>query len=354
MTAARNPPRIVQVQGKHEARNAVRSSPERDASVERLLRRTLRASEDTPPTGACVDPETLAAWADGNLPGESLELAQAHVAECSRCQTVLGTLTRVRAALPEPGKPKDQTSPNWLGWLVPLSAAAVGVIAVALWVSLPRSVAPVQQQPNEEIAEAGKQAAVQQAPEQSARVAAPAAVGAVVDGIKPAERQSPPDRTREAEVKRDSQAAVPADAAAAATSPAAVTSAAGSRQELLSAVTEIVSPDPAVRWRITGGAVQRSANGGSSWANVSVGFQGQITAGSAPLASVCWLVGRGMVLLSTDGGTSWRRVAFPEPTDLSAVRATDARTAFVTTADGRTFSTNDGGLTWAREAPQDF
>jgi photosystem II stability/assembly factor-like uncharacterized protein len=69
---------------------------------------------------------------------------------------------------------------------------------------------------------------------------------------------------------------------------------------------------------------------------------------------VCWVVGRGgVVLLSTDG-RSWRRLAFPEPTDLSGVRARDARAASVSTADGRTFSTTDGGLTWVPRPLQDF
>ena len=70
--------------------------------------------------------------------------------------------------------------------------------------------------------------------------------------------------------------------------------------------------------------------------------------------SVCWLVGRGgVVLLSTDG-RNWRRVAFPEATDLSAVQATDARAASVSSADGRTFSTTDGGVTWVRRPLQEF
>jgi len=47
-------------------------------------------------------------------------------------------------------------------------------------------------------------------------------------------------------------------------------------------------------------------------------------------------------------------VAFPEVTDLSAIQATDARNASVSTADGRTFSTTDGGATWVRRPPQDF
>jgi photosystem II stability/assembly factor-like uncharacterized protein len=109
---------------------------------------------------------------------------------------------------------------------------------------------------------------------------------------------------------------------------------------------EIVSPDSTVRWRVAGSVVQRSTNGGSSWDTVSTGLAAQLTAGASPATAVCWLVGRGgVVLLSTDG-RNWRRVAFPEATDLSAIIARDARTASVTTADGRTFNTTDAGVTW--------
>jgi photosystem II stability/assembly factor-like uncharacterized protein len=36
-------------------------------------------------------------------------------------------------------------------------------------------------------------------------------------------------------------------------------------------------------------------------------------------------------------------------TDLSGVRASDARTATVSTIDGRTFATTDGGQTWRQQ-----
>jgi len=110
---------------------------------------------------------------------------------------------------------------------------------------------------------------------------------------------------------------------------------------------DVAAPDSSVRWRIAGSVVERSANGGGSWAAVPTGVAAEFTAVAAPSADVSWVVGHGgVVLLSIDGGRSWRRVAFPEITDLSAVRATDARTASVSTADGRTFSTSDGGVTW--------
>jgi photosystem II stability/assembly factor-like uncharacterized protein len=109
---------------------------------------------------------------------------------------------------------------------------------------------------------------------------------------------------------------------------------------------DIVSPDPNVRWRIGGSAVLRSTDGGAAWEAQSSGTPAELKAGAAPSASVCWVVGRaGVVLLSTDGRT-WRRVRFPEATDLSAVRASDARNASVSTADGRTFTTTDAGATW--------
>jgi photosystem II stability/assembly factor-like uncharacterized protein len=116
----------------------------------------------------------------------------------------------------------------------------------------------------------------------------------------------------------------------------------------------VVSPDPSVRWRLSGSLVERSTNGGAVWDPVPIPIAAELTAGAAPSVSVCWLVGRGgVVLLSTDG-RSWRRLAFPEATDLSAVSAKDDRTASVTAADGRVFATTDGGAIWTRRPLQDF
>jgi photosystem II stability/assembly factor-like uncharacterized protein len=73
-----------------------------------------------------------------------------------------------------------------------------------------------------------------------------------------------------------------------------------------------------------------------------------LTSGASTSRSICWLVGgAGTVLRSTDGRT-WRRVAFPETIDLVSIRATDERSATVTTSDGRRFLTKDGGVTWVR------
>ena len=110
---------------------------------------------------------------------------------------------------------------------------------------------------------------------------------------------------------------------------------------------DIMSPDANVRWRILlAGQVARSIDRGVTWQTQSTGVSIVLTAGAAPAAAVCWLVGPGgVVVLSTDGRT-WQRLAFPDASDLIAVRATDAVNATVTAADGRTFSTTDGGKSW--------
>ena len=110
---------------------------------------------------------------------------------------------------------------------------------------------------------------------------------------------------------------------------------------------QIVSPDLNIRWRIvTSGTVERSIDGGLSWQAQSTGVPATLTAGAAPSTTICWLVGPGgTVVLSTDGRT-WQRVAFPETIDLTSIRASDGASAAVTTADGRTFTTVDGGKTW--------
>ena len=106
-----------------------------------------------------------------------------------------------------------------------------------------------------------------------------------------------------------------------------------------------------VRWRVADGrTVQRSLDAGANFSTQYTAENGVLlTAGAAPSANVCWLVGRaGAVVLSTDGRV-WRRLTFPEQVDLTAVTATDARIATVTTADGRRFGTADGGGTWVKQ-----
>ncbi|MEO8075993.1 MAG: hypothetical protein ABI818_06660 [Acidobacteriota bacterium] len=185
--------------------------------------------------------------------------------------------------------------------------------------------------------------AVQQAPPPAS---APAAIGGVA-GLPPAPAAAPPPAT----------AAAPPPAAAdksavsvSALNESVAVPVAGfaARAAGAAGLFDIMSPDPAVRWRFDRtGIVQRSTDGGTTWTAQQTGTTAPIAAGWSSSPMVCWLVGRaGTVLLSSDGA-SWRIRPFPAGVDLVSVRATDANLATVTATDGRRFSTADGGLTWS-------
>ncbi len=332
----------------------------RDESIERLLRQRSR-DEETPPTGACLDAGTLAAWADHGLAAGERKTAEAHAAGCSRCQAMLAAMIRTEPA--RPSRPWWRAAP--LRWMAPVAAAAT---AVALWVAVappPRDAAPAATA-NEAVAEPP---ALHEAP--AAPAVAPPRADTARDRLARVEPKevarlpeapavAPPaalaDR-READAgavaRRADRPGAPvagqaAEQAAAAPPLEEKTTAARSNVMAFAAVLEIVSPEPAYRWRIPrGGLVERSTDGGRNWTPQATGEPAAaVTAGASPSRDVVWLVGRnGAVLLSTDGRT-WQHRQLPEAADLVAVRSADATTATVTTRDGRQFSTNDGGLTW--------
>jgi hypothetical protein len=359
---------------------------ERDKAVERLLRQSrqsLRADRDALVTDSCLDAETLAAWADGGLSGAALERAELHVGGCARCQALVGTFARLNSAIP-PREP-EHAARRWFAWLIPLTAAAV---AVAVWMAVPGNQpeavrdARVQQTTNmQREAESQPQrpapgvdqfqaAAGGRKVEQPVQTPVPSATvsGTVAPELRRDEARPEVDSLSKKETvstAAESPARAPAAGAAGAVGGAVAagpspTSAgaleANVRAKLLAetATIDIVSPDPMVRWRIAGSVVQHSTNGGAAWGATSTGVTAELTAGSAPSPSVCWVVGRGGVVLLAVDGSTWRRVPFPEPTDLSGVRARDARAASVTAADGRVFSTTDAGNNWVPRPLQDF
>jgi hypothetical protein len=351
----------------------VSSSREREESVERLLRQSLKAPQSGGVTDGCLDAETFAAMLDGGLSATALNAAHAHLADCARCQSLMGAMALIDSATP--AEPKRSTL-AWLKWAVPLSAAAA---VVAVWVAVPhREAVPLSSMTTD----VQPQASVSVSP---APPALPAPIAPVdrQESSAGARAVEQPQRSAANELRRDTdafksetlskEAAAPAPAAsemAAAPTVVPPTAPPAARQSAnaldaaapaqmsarlrQAAGTEVVSPDPMVRWLIRGSTVQRSADGGNQWEMQSTGTAVELTAGSAPSSSVVWIVGRaGTVLLSTDGRT-WRRVPFPEVTDLSAVRARDASSVSITTADGRPFSTTDAGTTWDPRPLQDF
>ena len=369
---------------------------DRDASMDQLLASTLKSRATAAKGDSCLDVETLAAWADGAIDARERAAAEAHAADCARCQELLATM--VRTLPPEVAK-SPWRMPS-LTWLVPLTAAAT---ALAIWVAVPKP-APVQ------VSDGGAAVVDQAAPvvpsveRPSASPATPVASqraktarpGNAEDQLakelevpgsaaelqpKVLERRENDSRDKQEAPASAEQKAIekpdPSNVARAAAAPAregagsVAASGAGApaappaqlqesvrldafaaQSRVLTAVPEVivVSSNPSTRFRLLpDGAVQRSADAGSTWRTEPTGATERLTAGASPSPSVCWLVGSaGTVLLSTDG-RSWRRITFPEIVDLRSVAATDQETATVTTADGRAFVTTDGGQTWSRK-----
>jgi hypothetical protein len=372
-------------------------------SLDRWLREMLHERPDAEPSGAvgtqgradnnCLDAETVAGWFDDTLTARDRTVAQAHLADCARCQAVLAAMART-APVPL-GQPFWR--PIYSRLLIPLGVAATGVLIL---VSLPQTPEPRQESLNaraeikpegivpEEVAPRPSGRAVRGAPVVPAQV-----LGDRATSAKSAERRElppegaaqannanapavpvaaaapgaavPPSVAAPAPVEETTQQAAPAalaetvtvtgSAAAAPPPQRPAPTVEQMRTALRSAAAsglEVVSSDASTRWRLAAaGVVQRSTDGGVTWESRSTGIPFRPTAGASPSPSVCWLVGPGGIVLLTTDGRSWRRIPFTEQVDLIAITATDDMTATVITADGRTFLTVNRGGSWERQPP---
>lgn len=357
-------------------------SRDRDAAVEQWLRHQSPVEADLTPSEECLDAETMAAWMDRSLTGAARTDADAHVARCARCQAIAATIARTEsiADWSAPARPRRR----WLTWVVPLSAAAIVAVVIlverrdvdrsrqtaqeASQVAESRPVTPPGEPQSGLRSEPKNESALAKSDQQKRAAESQKPAGAREEDERKALRDKAPARSIDTfdavAPKRPAAApAAPAPPTGRATNQNAAASQARADEsartaELRSRQAEAVeidirTPDPAVRWRIAGVRVERSIDAGSSWTPVPTDVTAEVTAGAAPSASICWLVGRGGLVLLTTNGATWQRLTFPEPTDLSAIRATDARNATVTTADGRQFSTTDGGRTWTRRDLQE-
>jgi hypothetical protein len=344
------------------------STPEpHDAAFETALRRALSTAGEE--TAECLDAETLAAWADGGLDAAALQRAEAHVADCARCQAMMATLVASEMGPGAAEVGSGAGAMTWwhssIRWLMPLAGAAT---AVLVWMVLPDAARP----PARERDVATRQPAAEPP---AATPPAASTVARAPSGSTPAEVATIPsaplaDATLRKEARENAAAGRSAervseasDAMPKAGAPAAVAGVApgvaGARRELAAAPPNparatsdtrgaIVSGDPAVQWRLAGaGAVERSVDGGGTWARLDTGVSSGIVSGSAPTASVCWLAGdAGVVLLTTDART-FRRRAAPTSEDLVAIVATNERDATTRSVTGQSYRTIDGGTSWS-------
>jgi hypothetical protein len=117
---------------------------DRDRSVERWLRQAPivdERPESAEHVGACLDPETLAAWADGGLGAAARSAAEVHVSNCASCQAMLAVLARTAPLAAQPSRSPVRK------WLLMFSPALAAAAAVALWVAVGREARVPSSQP---------------------------------------------------------------------------------------------------------------------------------------------------------------------------------------------------------------
>ncbi len=340
-------------------------SRDRDKIVEDALKHQLRRTTSSQ-GNACLDAEMLAAWEDGGLDATTMAAMETHVSGCSRCQELVALTLKAnptQAAVVEADAAQDLESRSaWAfwKWMAPLAA---GAAAVTIWMVVPEqqeiAVAPPQPAATEMKAETANPAAPQTPPPPPSTPA-----DTLADAQKKAAPNSNSLESRQSAKKAESadQARVdatakelneepPAARPAAAAEPA--TAAAPSppisalkRSQAIAGPLEIVSPDPSRRWRISQDSIEVSSDSGLTWSLVAVFSETTLTAGTSPSRDVCWLIGtRGEVLLTTDGAR-FDRVEIRNAGTLRSISASDARSATVVNAAGRSFRTDDGGRTW--------
>ena len=156
-------------------------------SFDRLLRAAHTGRDPRVTAPDCLDAETLAAWMSDQLAAPQRAHAEAHVAGCARCQSMLAMMARAEGASGHvAGAPPRARFWRMLPWAVPLTAAAT---AAALWLAVrPNLVQPVRNVPtNAAVAqsELASAAASARPAEPSPTVPGERAAGASSSSIRP-------------------------------------------------------------------------------------------------------------------------------------------------------------------------
>jgi hypothetical protein len=350
----------------------------------------------------CPGADIIAGYLDRTLDARERQQCEEHFAACARCQQVLADFTRSETLAPEV-RPERPRAGVWgllrWQWLAPAVAVlTVGVVWTIVRpafdrtapplarLSVPTAESPAAPAAGAAAVENEAQLGEERAARAERREAAPRSQGALPTGAHaqidhsttepratkgkgeisatpaPAIAQNlPAEPTKDVRVdavqmQKAAEAAKPAAAPAAAEraviEPQLGVARSGTTRVMAAAegappAAVVVSPVQAVAWRIgSAGSIERSVDGRLTWQKQDSGVTANLLAGAAPSETVCWIVGqRGTVLRTIDGRT-WEIVGAPAAVDLVEVTARDAMVATVVGADGRRFSTADGGHTW--------
>ena len=290
--------------------------PHSDAWLRRMI-------EQSPPmaTDACLDAETLAAWADGGLTGQAAAAAELHASNCARCMTMLASMER---SAPSAAPRHLWARVGLWRWLVPLTAAAT---ALAIWVAIPdRPIAPertvVLQQEQAPLPVPRPES---QQPVPQVQVPVPEQRDLKENAAQRSPNVEPPADTRAdfLRLEAPSAAAVQAPATPPAPQPETAADAIAGTSMARARSAQVFSTVPAVesaapgnpqfKWRVVAStSIERSIDGGATWMTASP------VSGDLAKAAI----------------------------SIVGVRAVDGQRAVVRTSDDREFYTANAGVSW--------
>lgn len=375
-----------------------------DRQFERMLRSAARRER---PVGVCPDAAALAAYADGSLARQERSTLEDHVSRCLRCSEHLALLAG--SDEPAPVEAGSRGVLRRWGWLVPV-ATAVLVFAVWTRTPAPESVteraAPSREAAVPEAAQPSPaleyDALQQKTPSASGMdsgpagtqelPAAPAAPVAkqLAPPPQPAEETTRGQLADEAREPRDDLATSPpaapppasapiqrgqAEARQRSTAPAPppattedqkgapalrrfeshdTAAAEAARQEPAfeaaakpQSAWQVVVVGETVQLRFAPGAIERSTDGGATWAREVTDAEAGLQRMICPGPETCWAGGAAGLVLRRQSDGTWARLRLPVALPVVALEAEGESALTATVTDGRRFTSVDGGVSWA-------
>jgi hypothetical protein len=369
----------------------VTSSRHGDKPVTEMLGRSLAQNSGTGWTGAednCPEPEILAAYFERSLDAKEKARYELHFSQCAHCRGQVLVMSRPDKA-PVADQEGSRRAAPWVRmgiwpWLAPVAAA---LVLALVWVGrrpVDQPLAGLSQQAELRAYEDSSQS---NAPAPRPSAPSPhssAATGTTHSGIgvdratgglreeesrqpsksggravstpssPPTPEPAPPGALNGAANSRMAQAEAPVTPAELTAKQLAAPAKASrdATPDKRSTDKLIPTPDWQYLWRIRGaGFVERSTDGGATWHPELLDPYAHLIAGSAPSAQICWVVGDRGMIFRTEDGSVWRKLPPPVVASFVEVAAKDVLSAIVTSADGRKFTTSDGGQHWSA-APQ--
>jgi hypothetical protein len=270
----------------------------------------------------CPEPALLVAYLDKTLFHRDAGAVEEHIATCANCTELLDAIRARRA--------EEDLSRRKRRWMrAAIAVAIVATIALVLWVRWPSSNAT-------ELREVGS----------TNRQAAPPTIGtsATSSAAEPAKTPAPTEAQPSADAEKKT-AESPRAAAAAKAETRVEAAAAPAPVDAGGLVLRGRNRNRRIMWRARDRTIEHSTDGGVTWTTEHTADR-SIRAGAFVDANVAWLVGEsGLVLRRTKNG--WFSASAPADGTITAVRASSPSKASVTLEDGRTFTTDNGGVTWS-------